>query len=213
MFKTPTLQSKKGTKLMSEQEIILMQEAGVKAYDSDSPPSIGLKAGAFADVGTLILTNRRLVYVNKGGSSRAAAYVLGGALAARAVEKDISKAEIDDLMKYEGSYYIPLQDIIMVETARKFGSAYLRVDNRSFGLKPSYSYIFGSGWSTNENWVNAINSAMAAARPTQATSSTSFPLPPPPPNFTPPVCPTCGNPLSYIQQYQRWYCYKDKKYV
>jgi len=28
-----------------------------------------------------------------------------------------------------------------------------------------------------------------------------------------PVCPTCGEPLTYIQQYQRWYCYKDKKYV
>ena len=28
-----------------------------------------------------------------------------------------------------------------------------------------------------------------------------------------PVCPTCGGALTYIQQYQRWYCYKDKKYV
>jgi len=28
-----------------------------------------------------------------------------------------------------------------------------------------------------------------------------------------PVCPTCGGPLTYIQQCQRWYCYKDKKYV
>ena len=28
-----------------------------------------------------------------------------------------------------------------------------------------------------------------------------------------PTCPTCGQPLTYIQQYQRWYCYKDKKYV
>jgi len=28
-----------------------------------------------------------------------------------------------------------------------------------------------------------------------------------------PVCPTCRNPLSYIQQYQRWYCYSCKKYV
>jgi sporulation protein YlmC with PRC-barrel domain len=28
-----------------------------------------------------------------------------------------------------------------------------------------------------------------------------------------PVCPICGGPLTYIQQYQRWYCYKDKKYV
>jgi sporulation protein YlmC with PRC-barrel domain len=28
-----------------------------------------------------------------------------------------------------------------------------------------------------------------------------------------PICPTCGGPLTYIQQYQRWYCYRDKKYV
>lgn len=28
-----------------------------------------------------------------------------------------------------------------------------------------------------------------------------------------PICPTCGGPLTYIQQYKRWYCYKDQKYV
>ena len=28
-----------------------------------------------------------------------------------------------------------------------------------------------------------------------------------------PICPTCKGPLSYIQQYQRWYCYKCQKYV
>jgi sporulation protein YlmC with PRC-barrel domain len=28
-----------------------------------------------------------------------------------------------------------------------------------------------------------------------------------------PTCPTCGGPLTYIQQYKRWYCYKDQKYV
>ena len=28
-----------------------------------------------------------------------------------------------------------------------------------------------------------------------------------------PTCPTCKGPLSYIQQYQRWYCYNCKKYV
>jgi sporulation protein YlmC with PRC-barrel domain len=27
------------------------------------------------------------------------------------------------------------------------------------------------------------------------------------------ICPTCRGPLSYIQQYQRWYCYKCQKYV
>jgi len=26
-------------------------------------------------------------------------------------------------------------------------------------------------------------------------------------------CPTCGNPLSYIEQYQRWYCYNCQKYI
>jgi len=27
------------------------------------------------------------------------------------------------------------------------------------------------------------------------------------------TCPTCKGPLSFIQQYQRWYCYKCQKYV
>jgi len=33
----------------------------------------------------------------------------------------------------------------------------------------------------------------------------------PPPSV--PTCPTCGQPLAYIQQYNRWYCSKCKKYV
>jgi len=28
-----------------------------------------------------------------------------------------------------------------------------------------------------------------------------------------PMCPTCGRPLTWVPQYQRWYCYNDKKYV
>ncbi|MEM3530504.1 MAG: PRC-barrel domain-containing protein [Nitrososphaerales archaeon] len=28
-----------------------------------------------------------------------------------------------------------------------------------------------------------------------------------------PICPTCGKPLTYIQQYKRWYCYNEQKYV
>jgi uncharacterized RDD family membrane protein YckC len=43
------------------------------------------------------------------------------------------------------------------------------------------------------------------------------PQPPPPPPPPPPeqaqVCPTCGGPLRYIEQYQRWYCDREKKYV
>jgi len=38
----------------------------------------------------------------------------------------------------------------------------------------------------------------AAAQPEQKTQQT---------------CSTCKGPLSFIQQYQRWYCYKCQKYV
>ncbi|MGA2682333.1 MAG: hypothetical protein ABSF44_11115 [Candidatus Bathyarchaeia archaeon] len=30
---------------------------------------------------------------------------------------------------------------------------------------------------------------------------------------SPPLCPTCNKPLTWIPQYNRWYCYNDKKYV
>jgi sporulation protein YlmC with PRC-barrel domain len=45
--------------------------------------------------------------------------------------------------------------------------------------------------------------AQAAAQPIQQAQSQS----------TQPMCPTCGRPLTWIPQYQRWYCYNDKKYV
>jgi sporulation protein YlmC with PRC-barrel domain len=44
-----------------------------------------------------------------------------------------------------------------------------------------------------------------AAQPVQAAPQAAQP--------TQPLCPTCGRPLTYVQQYQRWYCYNDKKYV
>lgn len=216
---------------MSEIETMILSEAGVKQYDGEHPPSIGLKAGAFADVGTIILTNRRFVYINKGGAGRAAAYVLGGALTARAMEKSMSKAELDDLTRYEGSYSIPLEEITNVQTARHIGSAYLRVDNHSPGQKPSHSYILGSGFSKNEDWVAAINNAIAATRYPQNNASAPYsnpnyqqpqPYSPQPQNYSPPpppqqpqqpLCPTCKNPLTYIPQYQRWYCYREQKYV
>ena len=40
--------------------------------------------------------------------------------------------------------------------------------------------------------------ATQAAQPAQSSQTT---------------CPTCRGQLSYIQQYQRWYCYKCQKYV
>jgi hypothetical protein len=37
-----------------------------------------------------------------------------------------------------------------------------------------------------------------------------MPTPPPPPAY---YCPTCGNPLTYMPRYRRWYCYNCRKYV
>jgi hypothetical protein len=36
---------------------------------------------------------------------------------------------------------------------------------------------------------------------------------PPPPLGASTTCPTCGGPLRYIEQYKRWYCDKENKYV
>jgi hypothetical protein len=201
---------------MSQQEIILLRESGVKAHDSDSPPSIGLKAGAFADVGTLMLTNRRLVYITKGGASRAAAWVVGGALLARSMEKSVSQAEIDEVTQFPGSFSIPLQNITAVRVDRKLSAAYLSVQHNTIGIKPVYSFVFGSGWSKNENWVDAINSAKNSLSHAQSPIQNSTPtvqLPPPPSDFHQPSCHSCGEPLTFIQQYQRWYCFKENKYA
>jgi MFS family permease len=36
--------------------------------------------------------------------------------------------------------------------------------------------------------------------------------PPPPPVAAAQMCPTCGRPMTFIQQYNRWYCSNCKKY-
>jgi len=39
------------------------------------------------------------------------------------------------------------------------------------------------------------------------------PPPPPPPPGVAPTCPTCGQPLTYVQQYGRWYCQYCRRYT
>ena len=36
--------------------------------------------------------------------------------------------------------------------------------------------------------------------------------PPPPPTAMAQMCPTCGQPLTFVQQYNRWYCANCRKY-
>lgn len=37
-------------------------------------------------------------------------------------------------------------------------------------------------------------------------------VPPPPPTTAAQMCPTCGQPMTFVQQYGRWYCANCKKY-
>ena len=52
----------------------------------------------------------------------------------------------------------------------------------------------------------SAHSEVQTQQPTQAVQQQ-------PQQQTQPLCPTCNRPLTYIQQYQRWYCYNEKKYV
>lgn len=195
---------------MSDTETILKNESGVKCAEGGSRGYLGL--------GTLILTNLRLVYINKQGKGATAAIELTAPLLAQhAIEKKAGNADLDDVAKFLGSFSIPIEGITRAEDVRHFLAAYLRVDSQSPSLKPVHNFFFYANASSRD-WANAINSAMIARSPqtyAQPTTLTQSPLPPPPPPsaYAVPLCPSCGSPLTYIQQYQRWYCYKEKKYM
>jgi hypothetical protein len=147
---------------VSETECILKQEAGVKSHESESPPTVGLKAGAFADLGTLILTNKRLIFIDKGGAARAAAWAVGGVFAAQAIENRVSKAELDELSSQKDSVAIPLENITRAEAGKKMGQSYIRV-NSSGSQKPVHAFVVAGG-NNNQDWASAINQAKVSAQ-------------------------------------------------
>lgn len=158
---------------MSESETILKNESGVKCAEGDSKGYLGL--------GTIILTNLRLVYINKQGKGATAAMELFAPILARnAIEKKAGKAELDDATKLPGSFSIPLEGITRAENVRHFLAAYLRVDSQSPNLKPVHNFFFYANASSRD-WANAINSAIAARSPQTSTQPTTFMPPPPPP--------------------------------
>jgi len=60
-------------------------------------------------------------------------------------------------------------------------------------------------------WAAEINLQIKNLKQRQMLE-TKPPPPPPPPMTTIAKCPTCSQPLTFIQQYGRWYCYKCEKY-
>jgi len=84
-----------------------------------------------------------------------------------------------------------------------------------------YSMIGGVGMLAGQAWALTIVGARMMLRlPEVAAYFRVNPVvtnyqqvPPTGPAASAPTCPTCGQPLTYIQQYQRWYCDNEKKYV
>jgi hypothetical protein len=50
------------------------------------------------------------------------------------------------------------------------------------------------------------------AAPAAPMAAPGAPMPPPPAS-TAPFCPTCGQPGTFVPQYNRYYCYTDKQYL
>jgi sporulation protein YlmC with PRC-barrel domain len=97
------------------------------------------------------------------------------------------------------------------------GMSVVDAEGRSIGNVKDVAFVVGKmglslyveskkGESRNVNWdeVQAVGDfiilkpAKVQMQQTQATVQT---------------CPTCGSPLRYIEQYQRWWCDKERKYV
>jgi hypothetical protein len=51
------------------------------------------------------------------------------------------------------------------------------------------------------------------AMPTIFNLSRVSQAPPPPPPANAQMCPSCGQPMTFVQQYNRWYCQNCKKYA
>ena len=83
----------------------------------------------------------------------------------------------------------------------------LVIANGAFGLVGIVLAILG--------WficIMGISSLRRDYRVRVQTRDTTSP-PPPPQSGTAPTCPTCGGALTYVAQYQRWYCPVDQKYI
>jgi sporulation protein YlmC with PRC-barrel domain len=80
----------------------------------------------------------------------------------------------------------------------------------------SLTLVNKEGESQNVGWEDVqAASDFIILKPQQTSQSTSQPQQQATTTqqSSQPLCPTCNKPLTWIQQYQRWYCYNDKKYV
>lgn len=82
----------------------------------------------------------------------------------------------------------------------------------ALGLFAAQSWALRLSGLSNKAWAMAPDVreyfGLAPASPAYPSGA-----PAPPPAPATPACPTCGRPLTYVQQYQRWYCQNCRKYA
>ena len=76
-----------------------------------------------------------------------------------------------------------------------------------------FDYFVHSPWGVNEIPVISTVSFMVMMYGFVARDKPKHDAPVPTPSSSVPVCQTCGGPLEFIQQYNRWYCWSCKKYA
>jgi hypothetical protein len=73
------------------------------------------------------------------------------------------------------------------------------------------SFVFGLIFYPMGGYISGMLESQAIPMPAILKFQVPPAAPPPPPGAA--TCSDCGGPLTYIEQYQRWYCYKCKKYA
>lgn len=75
------------------------------------------------------------------------------------------------------------------------------------------SVLFGFIFFSLGGYISGFLERKPFAMPTIFSLSRISRAPPPPPAAMAQMCPTCGQSLTFIQQYGRWYCANCKKYL
>jgi len=98
---------------------------------------------------------------------------------------------------------------VIAESAKP---AIIRVPAENFLIAWIISVLFAFLFFSLGGYISGFLERRPFAMPTIFNLSRISRAPPPPPTAAVQMCPTCGQPLAFIQQYNRWYCANCKKY-
>ncbi len=83
--------------------------------------------------------------------------------------------------------------------------AYLKLDEAMRPAAPAYGYPL-------PGYAGTAPTGTPPSAPGTVPAPGPAPPPPPPPPAVP-LCPTCGQPATFIPQYGRYYCYRCQRYL